>query len=255
MNLPMIAFGTVRHRRLRPTVHAFAYPAFFLRLPMRSLAAKTFASRLFRLDALALFSVRSRDYGRKDGASPLRWVDDILTRHGINDAAGEVWLQTFPRVFNYVFNPVSMWFCEREDGALRAVICEVNNTFGESHCYLLAHDNGTPLIEGEALTAAKAFHVSPFCKVEGRYEFRFINTAERSVARIDYDDAGGPLIYTSMSGSLRVLSDRALLKALVRYPVFTFGVVVRIHWQAVRLFFKRVPFFSKPEPPVVEVSR
>jgi DUF1365 family protein len=254
-NQPMIGFGSVRHRRLRPRIHAFAYRAFFFRLPMRTLAAGPYRHGLFSLQRLNLFSVRHRDYGLRDGSSPVTWIDAMLRAHGIEDATGELWLHTFPRVFNYVFNPVSMWFCERADGALRAVCCEVNNTFGESHCYILFHDDGSPLLAGEALIARKLLHVSPFCRVEGEYHFRFITHEARSVARIDYDDSEGPLINTSISGTLVPLSSRALMRALFAYPAFTFGVPLRIHWQALRLFAKRVPFFSKPARPVLEVSR
>jgi DUF1365 family protein len=255
MASPQIAFGSVRHRRLRPRLHAFAYPAFFVRLPMRSLRQQGFASWLFALDKSRLLRVCEKDYGKRDGSSSLASIETLLRDHAVTDANGEIWLQTFPRVFNYVFNPISMWFCERSDGALRAVVCEVNNTFGERHSYLLFHDDGRAIEPGEAMTANKVFHVSPFCEVRGHYVFHFINTDERSVARVDYDDASGPLIYTSISGSLEPLTDRAVLRAVLRYPVFTFGVVLRIHWQAVRLYFKRIPFFSKPEPPAVEVTR
>ncbi len=255
MALPQIAFGSVRHRRLRPRLHAFAYPAYFVRLPMRSLRQNGFASWLFAIDKARLLRVCEKDYGRRDGSSSLRSIETLLEAHGVLDADGEIWLQTFPRVFNYAFNPISMWFCERADGALRAVVCEVNNTFGERHSYLLFHDDGRAIAPGEALSANKVFHVSPFCEVRGHYVFHFINTPERSVARVDYDDASGPLIYTSISGSLEPLTDRAVLRAVLRYPAYTFGVVLRIHWQAVRLYLKRIPFFSKPEPPAVEVTR
>jgi DUF1365 family protein len=169
-----------------------------------------------------------------------------------------VWLHTFPRVFGYVFNPVSFWFAHRSDGSLRAVVCEVNNTFGERHCYLLAHDDGRPLAWGEEVSARKVFHVSPFCAIDGRYRFRFMLTegaAPRFVGRIDHDANDGPLLQTSLSGALEPLTDRALLRALFGYPAFTLGVIARIHWQALRLFLKRVPFFSKPAPPAHPVTR
>lgn len=255
MAVPQIAFGSVRHRRLRPCLHAFAYPAFFVRLPMRTLRQHGFSSWLFALDKPRLLRVCEKDYGKRDGSSSLLGIETLLADSGITDARGEIWLQTFPRVFNYAFNPISLWFCERADGALRAVVCEVNNTFGERHSYLLYHDDGRAIEPGEAMTANKVFHVSPFCEVRGHYVFHFINTKERSVARVDYDDAEGPLIYTSISGSLMPLTDRAVLRAVLRYPAFTFGVVLKIHWQAVRLYLKRIPFFSKPEPPAVEVTR
>jgi DUF1365 family protein len=207
-----------------------------------------------------LLSFHDGDHG--DGEQPLTsWIDALLKKEGIDDADGEIWLQTFPRVLCYVFNPVSFWFCHRKNGDLRAVLCEVCNTFGERHCYLL--DTGSSMPYGIELTAKKVFHVSPFCKVEGRYRFRFMRSvrpigdsgSEATIARIDYDDADGPLLLTSIAGNSQMLSDTAVVKAFFRYPMMTFGVVARIHWQALRLWLKRVPFFSKPAIPQQEVTR
>jgi DUF1365 family protein len=260
MNRPTLAsigHGQVRHVRLRPARHAFAYRSFFLRLPMRSLSAGGWPYRRLPRNRLGWLSFHDRDHG--DGGDPVAWIDGLLRRDGIADAGGEIWLHTLPRVLGYVFNPVSFWFCHRDDGELRAVVCEVNNTFGERHCYLLARDDGRPLAWGEELTARKVFHVSPFCRVEGRYRFRFMlarrDDGDRFVGRIDYDGADGPLLQTSVEGLLKPLSERELLRVRLAYPAFTVGVVARIHWQALRLWLKRVPFFSKPEPPAIDVTR
>jgi hypothetical protein len=239
---------------LRPAGHAFSAGCFFLRLPLRSTDKMPWRSRLLRRNRAGVFSVRDTDHG--DGGPLLAWADALLRQGGITDASGEVWLHTFPRMLGYLFNPVSFWFCHRLDGRLRAVICEVNNTFGERHCYLLAHPDGRPLTFGEELTAAKTFHVSPFCAVAGRYRFRFMLTARgRFIARIDHDDDDGPLLQTSIEGSLRPLRDRDLATVLLRYPAFTLTVVLRIHWHALRLWLKRVPFFSKPPAPDLQVTR
>jgi hypothetical protein len=155
-------------------------------------------------------------------------------------------------VLGFTFKPVSFWYCHRLDGSLRAVVAEVNNTFGERHCYLL----NTPQY-GVEQRAAKVFHVSPFCPVEGSYRFRFMLTPDRSrtVARIDFDDLAGPLIETSVSGTLEPLTPQSARRALLGYPVMTLGVVLRIHWQAVKLFLKRARFFKKPAPPAQFTTR
>jgi DUF1365 family protein len=116
-----------------------------------------------------------RDHG--DGrADALAWFELLLQAEGIDDADGEVWLQTYPRVLGHAFKPVSFWFAHRADGSLAAIVAEVNNTFGERHCYLLPAEN---VRWGPELVADKVFHVSPFCAVEGQYRFRFMRTADR----------------------------------------------------------------------------
>jgi DUF1365 family protein len=252
-----LGIGSVRHKRLRPARNAFSYPAFFLRLPVRALAQSPWPWRWLRRNRTGLFALNDADHG--DGRPLLAWIEDLLRRAGIGDADGEIWLHTFPRVLGFLFNPVSFWICHRRDGAVRAIVCEVNNTFGERHCYVLADPRGTPLAWGTPLEASKVFHVSPFCRVEGRYRFRFMlarrENGARFVARIDYDDAAGPLLETSIDGWLAPLTDAALLQTFLRQPLFSFGVVARIHWQALRLIVRRVPFFSKPAPPAARFSR
>ena len=195
------------------------------------------------------------DHG--DGRAPaqggaLAWLDALLAEHGIADATGEAWLHCYPRVLGYTFKPVSFWYCHRADDTLRAIVVEVNNTFGERHCYLLDAPR-----YGQELQASKVFHVSPFCTLEGGYRFRFMVTPERSrtVVRIDYDDTAGPLLQTSVSGTLEPVTPAALRRALWRYPAMTLGVIARIHFQALRLAIKRVRFVSKPPAPAAFVSR
>jgi DUF1365 family protein len=193
-NFPAIGFGQVFHSRLRPARNRFRYPAYFLRLPLRSLAARPLALRWLKFNRPGLFAVNDADHG--DCRPLLEWIDGLLRREGLEDATGEIWLHTFPRVAGYTFNPVSFWFAHRTDGTLRAVVCEVNNTFGERHSYLLAHADGRPLAWGEEITARKALHVSPFCAVEvvtvsADAHRRDGAQAARFVARIDYDDGAG----------------------------------------------------------------
>lgn len=251
-----LCFGTVHHTRLRPVRNTFSYGVYFLRLPLRSLEGKTPATCWFSRNRFNLQSFHDRDHG--DGTQPLlQWIDGVMARNGIHDADGEVWLQTFPRVLGYVFNPVSFWFCHRADGALRAVLCEVSNTFGERHCYLL--DEGGPISNGSEMTAKKIFHVSPFCRIEGHYRFQFIRhpraDGEDTLARIDYHDEQGKLLLTNISGSSRALTDRNIAVAMLRFPLMTFMVIARIHWQALKLWIKKVPFQRKPSPPTEELSK
>lgn len=261
--VPLIGFGQVRHARLRPAKHAFVYATYFLMLPLRSLHQAARQEGQWGINRPGLLSFYEADHG--DARPPeqggaLAWLDELLQQEGIMDATGEVWLHTYPRVLGFTFKPVSFWYCHRaahdQGGALRAIVVEVNNTFGERHCYLL----DAPLYGAEQ-RADKVLHVSPFNAVEGHYRFRFMRSEqdgqERTVACIDYyDDASdSALLQTSVSGTLQTLTPAALRKALWRYPAMTLGVVLRIHLQALRLWLKKLPFFRKPAAPETFVSR
>lgn len=247
----LIGFGQVRHTRLRPKHHAFAYATYFLVLPMRSMAQHGIKN--LAVNRWGAISFHDVDHG--DGRGPaqggaLAWLDALLHGEGIYDATGEAWLHCYPRVLGYTFKPVSFWYCHAADNTLRAIVVEVNNTFGERHCYLLDQP-----AYGATQQARKVFHVSPFCEVQGAYRFRFLRTSDRTVARVDHDDALGPLIQTSVSGQLQAITPTTLRRALWAYPLMTLMVMVRIHWQALQLWRKRVPFFSKPTPPTHFLTR
>ena len=135
----------------------------------------------------------------------------------------------------------------------RPIVAEVNNTFGERHCYLLSGDD---VGFGRELRAKKMLHVSPFCHVEGLYRFRFARGDDRIVARVEHDDADGPrLLITSVSGDLAPATAARQRRAFFGQPLMTFFVIARIHWQALRLFGKRVPFVNKPQPPAQALTR
>lgn len=256
MTSPLLGLGRVRHQRLRPARHGFDYPTYFLLLPMRALRDRPDAA--LRRNRAGLISFHDRDHG-DGGPDALAWFEQVLAGEGIADADGEVWLHCYPRVLGYVFKPVSFWYAHRRDGSLAAVLAEVNNTFGERHCYLLS---GADLAFGVEQRARKVFHVSPFCRIEGDYRFRFMRTdlrpglrPDRTVVRIDHHDDQGPLLNTSVSGELAPLTAARTRRAFFGMPWMTLGVIARIHWQAVQLWWKRVPFITKPEPPERFVTR
>lgn len=246
-----IIVGRVMHERLRPCRHYFNYPVFCLRVNVARLSELN--NTWFGFDTARPMNLRSKDYGPRDGSCLLTWIRGLLQEAGLPHD-GEVHLQTFPRVLGYGFSPVSFWYCHDAQGALRSVLAEVNNTFGEHHLYLLQAEGGQPITGRSKLHSSKVFHVSPFCKVEGHYQFSFRDGEHSRFAGINYHDSEGVLMRTSISGKSLPFNAANLRRCLFKQPVLTLGVVARIHWQALRLWLRKVPFNRKPEPPSAHLS-
>ena len=180
-------------------------------------------------------------------------LDAALAAHR-DDADGEIWLQTQPRILGFVFNPVSFWYCHDHNQQLRAVVCEVNNTFGERHCYLLTAADQAVISAASPLHCQKMFHVSPFFPVDGEYRFRFHQQDNKRTVAINYWHNQQLRLKTVITGSAMPLSPANLVKTFARLGWNTALVVSRIHWQALKLWRKGAVFHRKPVPPHLEIS-
>jgi len=240
----------VFHARVRPRRNRFSYSATYLTVPLSDFARRS--EGLFAIDRANLFNLRSSDYG--EGGEPARWISQVLKDCDVPQADGEVILLTMPRVFGYAFNPVNFWLCHDRNGSLRAVLAEVNNTFGERHSYLCAHSDRRTIAPFDVVAIQKAFHVSPFMPMDGDYSFRFSVEANRIAIQIDLADKDGLLLRTSIAGPIRPMTGAALLQKLFLNPTMPIKVIALIHYQALRLFLKRVRHFPKPAPPTTPVS-
>jgi hypothetical protein len=245
-----ILAAKVYHARMRPRRNQFHYGATYIALGVNELTPRR--AGLFSIDRGNLFALRTRDYG--DG-EPAAWIARILREWDVDQADGDVTLVTMPRVFGYAFNPVNFWFCRDINGCLRAVVAEVNNTFGERHAYLCVHEDRREIAARDILTARKIFHVSPFLELGGEYLFSFAVTGNSISVAIDLTDSEGVLLRTSVAGPLTPLTSGGLLRALLANPLMPLKVIALIHYQAIKLFLKRVRHVRKPPPPVVSVSR
>lgn len=242
-----LVLGAVAHSRLRPRAHAFSYSVPYFCVPL---------SRADWFDRGGIVALNSADHGARDGSALQPWMRAILVRHALDEVCdGEILLLTLPRQFGYVFNPVSFWCCLDRQGGLRAVLCEVANTFGDTHNYLVAHDDGRPIASEDWIEGRKVFHVSPFLPVEGVYRFRFTLNERAISAQVHYHDAQGLMLATSLSGPRSTLDRSAVLRRFVANPLVALAVIFRIHWQAFGLWRKRTRFHPRPEPPGEMLTR
>ncbi len=239
-NMLKLAKAKVWHKRLKPRVNEFSYKVFYLCFSLREIEA---LKDSLKLDKFGILSFYNKDHGARDGSSLKSWILDLLKPYEIEP--DDIVLLSYPRVFGYVFNPVSFWYCLK-NGELIAVLAEVNNTFGESHNYLVFHPDKRPIQPGDKLVAEKVFHVSPFVKVEGNYTFSFGINETHCFGCIGHSDAEGKLLETSVHCKLENLTRKSLTKELRNSPLMTLMVISLIHWQALKLFLKKVKYNIKP---------
>lgn len=241
----------VMHARHQPFPHRFEYRIWTLLLDIDRTAEVAARSRLFSAERRGIVSFQSRDHGARDG-SPLRpWVEAALARAGLGDCAARIRLLAMPRILGYVFNPISIYFCDREDGTPGAVLYEVKNTFGDQHAYIAPLAGAAPWRHA----AEKVMHVSPFIDMQCRYGFTLSRPADRFAMAIDQRDAeGAPLLTATMAGRAVPMTDRALASALAALPFVTAKTIAAIHWEALRLWRKGARFHSRPAPPEPPVT-
>lgn len=244
--------GEVFHRRLRPHVHELSYRVFYMLLDLDEIGSLARRSWLFGHNRFSLFSFHDGDHGDGRGGSLRSWVEAQLLRAGIDIAGGRISVLCFPRVLGYVFNPISVYLCHRPDGTLAAVLYEVNNTFGDRHSYLIPVEEGA----ADALTqdCDKAFYVSPFLPVAGRYHFKLLRPGARFALTIRESDQDGALLTASFAYRAKPFRDRELLAAFFRHPLMTLKVVAGIHVEAARLWRKGLRLAARPAAPASPVT-
>jgi DUF1365 family protein len=232
-------FGEVMHHRFRPVRHRFVYRVFSLLLDLDEIPALSRRLRVFSHNRFNLFAFHDRDHGFRDGSVARPWVEQQLRDAGIVCDAAKIFVLCFPRIFGYVFNPLTIYWCHDAGGVLRAIVYEVKNTFGEQHAYALPVRSALP---GDAIrqSADKDFYVSPFIDMSACYEFRLeAPEARLSVAICECDEIGKLLVATHV-GCRRTLSDGGLLRAFFAFPLMTLKIIAGIHWEALRLWRKGV---------------
>lgn len=267
------------HARLHPRAHRFAYRVFFLALDLDELPALARRLRLLRIDRPGLFSFRQSDYlpnhepahnpsaaapaipvlpspaGPPPPAPLKARVLATLAARGVEPGPGaRIVLLTLPRVLGHVFNPVSFYFVHAADGRPVAALAEVTNTFRETKTYVLGPDtlaDEPGLGPTFHLRAPKHFYVSPFSDVDVAFDFRLRPPGDRLAIQIDDHEDGKRVLVSTVTGlgAPRPITDRALAWFSIKYPLVTLKVVAAIHWEALRLWLKRTPWFAKAARP------
>lgn len=237
------------HGRKGPVKNAFRYSVDYLLLD----PDRVQAPGLFGRNRAGLMSLHDVDHGGPPGQGRgAAWAREVLAGHDL--PTDRVLLLAQPRLLGHVFNPVSFWLAYDRLGHLRAVIAEVTNTYGDRHSYLCHRADRAPITREDTITAQKIFHVSPFQPVEGRYDFRFDIRPDRIGIWIDYTTQGGGL-FTNLIGPRLPLTNAGILASAFRRPFGSRRVLALIHWQALKLWLKKVRFNHRPAPPKEDVSQ
>lgn len=233
--------GHVLHVRSRPKKHSLRYSVFSLLVDLDEIEELNGRMRLFGYNRAALYSVHDVDHGNGRPGELRNWVEERLSAAGLEATDWKIRMLCYPRILGYVFNPLTVYFCYRADGALEAVLYEVCNTFNERHTYVIpVNADGGAILRHRC---AKEMYVSPFMPMNCEYNFRISPPTDDVAINIGENDPEGPLLFATFSGKRRPLSDKGLLHMVLKYPLMTLKVMGGIHWEALKLWWKGVPVY------------
>ncbi len=237
----------VGHTRHTPRKNSFTYAVYYILFPILT---KPRLPHLFSVDRWNVLSMYTRDYGPKNGSTWESWLEEQCHTHGFPwSTIATGYLIAHPRLYGYAFNPISFWVLMDSERHIRAVICEVHNTFGDDHNYFLFHQDYRPIQEDDIFSAPKHLYVSPFNPMSGSYTFRFSYTENTYAAHITYMENNTPVVETHLEGTHTTLTTGTIIQTLFQYPLMTFMVFARIHFQALRIFMKGIPHTLRNRPP------
>lgn len=239
--------ANVWHLREKPKHNEFTYSVYYLAQELGGKKEKQ--PKLFSFDRCNILSLHKKDLGAKDGTDWFSWVKEQYLKEGIDvELTDTVEVITHPRLFGYAFNPITFWMLLDTQKQIKAVLCEVHNTFGGNHNYILAPKDGSRIKAGDVFTAKKELYVSPFNTMEGYYTFSFSRNEKSFRADIVYCVGEDSVVKTSMAGNYTEFSSQSIVGVVIMYPLMTLLVVARIHWQAIILFIKGVPHTLQSRP-------
>jgi len=245
--------GKVLHKRTRPKYHSLKYKVFSLLLDLDELKLLDKKFFLFSYNRFGIISFWDKDHGQKND-TPLRaWVESRLKDSKITIEINRISLLCYPRIFGYVFNPISIYFCYDNNDDLFAILYEVSNTFHETHTYVLRVNKEEHFEVKQS--CSKMLYVSPFVEMETDYYFKITPPKEDISIVIKQKDIEGIFLTALFQGKRKSLTNLGLLKCLMRYPFLTLKIISGIHWEALILWLKGIPFIPhEPSIPTIQSS-
>jgi uncharacterized protein len=234
--------GTVIHKRFKPKIHSFNYKVFSLLIDLSELDLMHKNLKLFSYDKFNIVSFYNKDHGPRDGSLLKKWVIKNLKENNIETNDIQIKLLCYPRIFGYVFNPLSVFYIYDKNLELISILYEVKNTFGEQHTYVFKSEKRKNLIQH---VCKKKFHVSPFIEMNCVYFFRLLKPGNKISVIIDQNDKEGRILYASQDGIKSELNNNTLIKAYLKHPLMTFKIILAIHFEAFKLWSKGIKFIKK----------
>ena len=233
--------GKVIHKRFKPKYHYFKYNVFSLFLDLDEINLIQKKIKIFSNNSFNILSFCDKDHGPRDGSNLKNWVIENLKSNNIKFENIKVKLLCYPRIFGYVFNPLSIFFVYDNRSKIIAVLYEVKNTFGEQHTYIFKVEDENIITN----SCDKKFFVSPFIEMKSKYSFRIIKPEKKLSVSIDQSDMEGKLLYASQDGVAKEINNKNMLLSYISHPLMTFKVIAAIHFEALKLWLKGVRLVEK----------
>ena len=237
-----IYIGNVIHKRFKPKVHFFKYKVFSILIDISEINLLHKNLKIFSYNRFNIISFYDADHGPRDGTSVKEWVIKNLKDNQIDTKDIKIKLLCYPRIFGFVFNPLSVFFIYNKKSELISILYEVKNTFDEQHTYIFKNRENENLIKH---TCKKKFHVSPFIEMNCTYFFKILKPGDKISVIIDQYDEEGKLLYASQDGSRIDLNNKNLFLSYLKHPLMTFKIIAAIHFEAFKLWIKGIKFIKK----------
>ena len=234
--------GQVIHKRFKPKVHYFKYKVFSLLIDLSELEILDKKINFFSINKFNLISFHEKDHGERDGSSLNKWVHQNLEKNNIQTKDIKIKILCYPRIFGFVFNPLSVFYVYNLKDQLISILYEVKNTFGEQHTYIFKVTKDSNLIQNNC---SKKFHVSPFIEMDCTYFFRLLKPGNKISVIIDQYDNEDKILYASQDGRRSDLNSKHLIISYLKHPIMTFKIILAIHFEAFKLWAKGIKFIKK----------